>query len=238
MCNKILSNGLKNTNRFMMHKSLTKFSQIYDNATPIEIKELLPYFIDHITFTPQEIKIALFDQPTDKGLFVNHSDKCAPEFSDWLPDQCTQRTQNRLTIHFPIHIIFNRHKGLDIIEGDAPYKISTNDRITKTLLRRFAPVRCKPNPIRIAQKYKQIYNRLSPPTMTQVAKEFGISRVRVCQMLNLLKLDQQIIDYLSNITDPKENNFWTERKLRRLLRIEKKEQLKCFQNYSLSDNPT
>ncbi len=35
-------------------------------------------------------------------------------------------------------------------------------------------------------------------------------------MLNLLKLDQRIIDYISRITDLRENNFWTERKLRKL----------------------
>ena len=67
--------------------SLTKFSQIYDKATPMEIKELLPYFVESIIFTPEEIKIALFDQPTDKGLFlVNHSNQSSLELSEWLPD--------------------------------------------------------------------------------------------------------------------------------------------------------
>ncbi|MBP9855172.1 MAG: hypothetical protein KBD53_09940 [Candidatus Omnitrophica bacterium] len=52
--------------------------------------------------------------------------------------------------------------------------------------------------------------------MEKVAREFGVSRVRIHQMLNLLKLDQRIIDYISRITDLRENNFWTERKLRKL----------------------
>ena len=52
----------------------------------MEIKELLPYFVESITFTPEEIKIALFDQPTDKGLFlVNNSSKSSLELSEWLP---------------------------------------------------------------------------------------------------------------------------------------------------------
>ncbi len=72
-------------NAEIMHKSLTQFSQIYDKATPQEIKDLLPYFVDHIIFIPQEIQIALFDQPTEKGLFVNHSGGCAPECIEWLP---------------------------------------------------------------------------------------------------------------------------------------------------------
>lgn len=40
-------------NAEVMHNSLTKFSQIYDKATPMEIKELLPYFIEGVTFTPE-----------------------------------------------------------------------------------------------------------------------------------------------------------------------------------------
>ena len=64
--------------------------------------------------------------------------------------------------------------------------------------------------------------------MEKVAQEFGVSRVRIHQMLNLLKLDQRIIDYISNISDPKENNFWTERKLRRLSKFSNTAQLEQF----------
>ena len=73
-------------NAEVMHNSLIKFSQIYDKATPMQIKELLPYFVESITFTPEEIKIALFDQPTDKGLsLVNHSSQSSLELTEWLP---------------------------------------------------------------------------------------------------------------------------------------------------------
>ncbi|MBF0618728.1 MAG: recombinase family protein [Candidatus Omnitrophica bacterium] len=73
-------------NAEIVHNSLKKFSQIYDKAKPMEIKELLPYFVESIGFTPDEIKIALFDQPIDKGLFsVNHSSGCSLELSKWLP---------------------------------------------------------------------------------------------------------------------------------------------------------
>jgi hypothetical protein len=53
--------------------------------TPEEIKEILPYFVDKITFKPDEIKIALYDQPIEKGLFVNHSNDGASECIEWLP---------------------------------------------------------------------------------------------------------------------------------------------------------
>ncbi|MDE2223374.1 MAG: hypothetical protein KGK03_09950, partial [Candidatus Omnitrophica bacterium] len=112
-------------------------------------------------------------------------------------------------IHFPIYLIYNSNRGLDISEGEAPYKIST-DRITKLLLKQAGPQKVKPNVIKIALEYDKVYKSLPNPTLSKVAKYFAVNRVRVWQMLNLLKLDQRIIDYLTNIIDPKENNFWTE----------------------------
>ena len=131
----------------------------------------------------------------------------------------------------PIHIRFNSQRRLQIVEGDAPYKISTKGRITKLILKRFGEQKSKPNVIKTALEYDKVYKSLPNPTLSQVAKHFGVTRVRVWQMLNLLKLDKRIIDYLLNISDPKENNFWTERRLRTLLRLEKEKQYKHFQEF-------
>ena len=128
----------------------------------------------------------------------------------------------------PIYFIFNKDKRLEIREGKSPYGISTDKRITRRLLKDHRPVICKPNPIVTALKYQKIYNQTEYQSMEKVAREFDISRVRIHQMLNLLKLDQRIIDYLTNITDPKKNNFWTERKLRPLLRLGKEQQMAQF----------
>jgi hypothetical protein len=125
----------------------------------------------------------------------------------------------------PIHVRFNAQRQVEIVEGDAPYKISTDERITKTLLKKHKPARLKPNPIQTALRYDKLRKGLSNPTMEEVAKHVGVSRVRVCQMLNLLKLDQRIVDYVANITNPKENNFWTERRLRNLISFSKSHQL-------------
>lgn len=72
-------------NAEVMHQSLVKFNQICEKSSALELKELLPYFVNYIRFTPQEIKIALYDQPADKGLFVNHSSAGALELVEWLP---------------------------------------------------------------------------------------------------------------------------------------------------------
>ena len=140
----------------------------------------------------------------------------------WLPGRDTQRTINRLNLHIPIHLIYNGTSGLDILDGNAPYGISTRDRITKAILRRHKPVICKPNPIQTALKYQEIYEQTG--SMTAVGRQFGVSRVRIHQMLNLLKLDQRIIDYLIDITDSKKINYWTEHKLRSIVILPKEKQ--------------
>jgi hypothetical protein len=131
----------------------------------------------------------------------------------------------------PIHLIFNGNRALDIIEGPAPYGISTSERLTKTLLRRYKPVICKPNPITAALKYNQLYQQYG--SMTAVGKELGVSRVRVHQMLNLLHLDDRIIEHLAQLTVPKEINYWTERKLRNLLKLSEKTQYIKFKEIAL-----
>jgi len=65
--------------------------------------------------------------------------------------------------------------------------------------------------------------------MTAVGKQFGVSRVRIHQMLNLLKLDPRIIDYIQNITNPQQSNFWNEHRLRRIAVLPQENQYKKFQ---------
>ena len=74
----------------VMHESLTRFRQIYEKATPIELMELLPRFVERIIWTPTEIQIALFDHEVEKGAVpndVNHPEGGALEFVDWLRGQ-------------------------------------------------------------------------------------------------------------------------------------------------------
>ncbi len=97
------------------------------------------------------------------------------------------------------------------------------------LLRQFGPLKCKPNSIKTALEYNKVYKNLPASSMISVAKHFGVTRVRVWQMLNLLKLDPKIIDYLTNLADPRENNYWTERKLRKLIPVNEDQQYPEFQ---------
>ena len=73
-------------NAKIMQQSLKEFAQVCNAATPDELKNLIPRFVEQIIFTPSEIKIALYDYPTDKGLFKdNHPGFGAPDGSKWLP---------------------------------------------------------------------------------------------------------------------------------------------------------
>ncbi|MEI7999086.1 MAG: hypothetical protein WCH62_06230 [Candidatus Omnitrophota bacterium] len=149
--------------------------------------------------------------------------------SKWLPSPITERTPLILTIHMPIYFIFNKDKRLQIIEGKAPYGISTDKRITRRLLKQHQPVVCKPNPITIAMKYQEIYNDSDYQSLEKVAQQFGVSRVRIHQMLNLLKLDQRIIEYLMAMTNPTQINYWTEHRLRKLTLLPLQKQYNQFQ---------
>jgi hypothetical protein len=125
--------------------------------------------------------------------------------------------------------MFNKDKQLQIFEGKAPYGISTDKRITRRLLKEHRPVICKPNPISIALKYQKMYEDADFQTMEKVGQQLGVSRVRVHQMLNLLKLDQRIIDYIQNIGNSQQSNFWSEHRLRKIATLPKDKQYDKFQ---------
>ncbi len=91
------------------------------------------------------------------------------------------------------------------------------------------PVIRRPSPLEEALKYAEVFKELTIVSKTQVAMRFGVSRARVCQMLNLLELDDNIKNYLLSIKDAKEHNYFTERKIRPIAMIkDKEEQIRKF----------
>jgi ParB/RepB/Spo0J family partition protein len=69
------------------------------------------------------------------------------------------------------------------------------------------------NPLTKAYEYKKMIERKNL-TQSQLAKELGVSRVRVTQMLNLLTLP---IEQQNYILEHGKEKFITERSLRRLV---------------------
>jgi len=114
------------------------------------------------------------------------------------------------------------------MQGQPPYGIKTNERITRRILREAKPKVRRPSPIEQALTYARVLNEPSVVSKSQVAQRFGVSRARVTQMLNLLDLDDAILDQLTSIEDVGEHNFFTEHRLRGLAVLDGTEQLSEF----------
>lgn len=89
----------------------------------------------------------------------------------------------------------------------------------------------KDNPIIEAQKIQDLKIKNPHLPNSQIANKLGISRPRVTQLLNLLKLAPDIQQHVLEYQD--EKNIFTERKLRQLTTLKNhSEQRKIFQKMS------
>ena len=80
------------------------------------------------------------------------------------------------------------------------------------------------NPIYLAREYKRMIDNSQVKNQSGLARKLGISRVRICQILNLLKLDSLIIQELENFGDPLKSKIITERMLRQYVNKSLREQ--------------
>jgi ParB-like chromosome segregation protein Spo0J len=88
------------------------------------------------------------------------------------------------------------------------------------------------NPIKEAMKYKAYLDSGEVRSQADLARKLGVSRAKVTQMLNLLKLDADIQGFIAELEKNDERlPFLTERKLRHLTRLEMPtEQRACFKS--------
>ena len=70
------------------------------------------------------------------------------------------------------------------------------------------------NPIYLAKEYKKMIDSGEVKNQAELARLKGISRARVTQILNLLKLDSSILKELEKLGDPLKSRIVTERMLR------------------------
>ena len=73
------------------------------------------------------------------------------------------------------------------------------------------------NPIYLAREYKEMIDTGEVKNQAELARIKGISRARVTQILNLLKLDKNMIDSLEQIGDPMDSKIISERELRKII---------------------
>ena len=80
------------------------------------------------------------------------------------------------------------------------------------------------NPIYLAREYKQMIDNGQAKNQSDLACKLGVSRVRIHQILSLLKLDSLIVQELEKFGDPLKSKIITERLLRPYVNKSSKEQ--------------
>jgi hypothetical protein len=88
-----------------------------------------------------------------------------------------------------------------------------------------------------AKHYQKLIKQGVVNNQAELAKREGLTRTRMTQILNLLKLAPEIQKYLKDLKDETEIRFFTERRLRQIVRIKAyKTQMKKFQELKRNVN--
>ena len=69
----------------------------------------------------------------------------------------------------------------------------------------------------MAKEYKKIIETGEVKNQSDLARKLGVSRVRICQVLSLLKLDDELVKAIEKLDDPMQSKIVTERMLRECL---------------------
>jgi hypothetical protein len=81
------------------------------------------------------------------------------------------------------------------------------------------------NPIYLAKEWRRVLDKGEYSSASALAKNLGVSRARVTQVLNLLKLAPAVISTVKELGDPLPNQRLCERKLRPLLGLPEEVQI-------------
>ena len=86
--------------------------------------------------------------------------------------------------------------------------------ITRPKPRKDKPLKLYRNPVFVAKEWQK---RMEEQGLTraELARELGVSRARVSQMLNILKLPEEVLVRVRDYGDPMKKRLVTERMLRR-----------------------
>ncbi|MFC1856484.1 hypothetical protein ACFL9U_00465 [Thermodesulfobacteriota bacterium] len=67
-----------------------------------------------------------------------------------------------------------------------------------------------------AIKWEKMLNDGAVESLSQIAKKEGLTRARITQIMNLLKLPADLREFLIGLNDPKEIRKYSERKIRKV----------------------
>jgi hypothetical protein len=80
------------------------------------------------------------------------------------------------------------------------------------------------NPVVLAREWKEALDRGEYKSQADLARKKGVSRARVTQIMNLLKLDSEVQEMVVRLGDPLPTGSVTERNLRGLSSLSAREQ--------------
>jgi transcriptional regulator with XRE-family HTH domain len=78
--------------------------------------------------------------------------------------------------------------------------------------------------------YAEMLKRREVKSQAELARKTGVNRSRITQIMNLLKLAPEIQDYLKNLTDWLQIQYFTEKRLRPIIQVkDHQEQIRKFE---------
>ncbi|MBA7577876.1 hypothetical protein ES708_19731 [subsurface metagenome] len=86
----------------------------------------------------------------------------------------------------------------------------------------FIPKKTYRNPINLAREYKEMIDKGKVKNQAGLARLKGVSRARITQLINILKLDNKIKTKIEKLGDPLPNRAISERQLRKIINKSKK----------------
>lgn len=87
------------------------------------------------------------------------------------------------------------------------------------------PLKVYKNPIYTALEWQEMLDSGKFKSKAELGRHFGVSRVRVVQMLNLLKLDPEVINKLKEVGETLNKKLWGEKTLRQIVSADPNKQL-------------
>ena len=88
------------------------------------------------------------------------------------------------------------------------------------------PKRTYRNPVFLAREWEKMLRSGKYASQTALARKIGVSRVRVTQVLNLLRLAPEVLERIASLGDLLTSPIVTERRLRPLVNLPRVEQRK------------
>ena len=131
----------------------------------------------------------------------------------WLPGLDTKRTNSRIVSEvLPYHYRYCK-KTKTLVRGSKPKFVPKDVVVSKKAMKHYLHVEAYENPIEKALEFSRIMKE-EKLTQAEMAKKLGISRVRVTQTLNLLKLP---LEEREIVLQNGKREFITERSLRKII---------------------